>query len=180
MSSRARRALALVVLLPLAASAAAAQPPRPRVKLRAFAQEIAMDTLVYARETIAAPAAVAFAAAREAYTKLKIPREVLDSANGQVGMLRLRSTYTLGGQRLSVYFNCGMGLTGSNADSWRLTIALVTFLTPKGSDSTVVGTGAAAQAEDMGGASKDPVACGSTGLLESRIAKLVREGVASR
>lgn len=58
---------------------------------------------------------------------------------------------------------------------WRLTIAIATFIEPVGEGRTRIGTGFVAAAEDMGGASKDPVACGSFGLLESRIARMVKE-----
>lgn len=152
----------------------AAQAPRPRVKLRAFPVEIALDTLVFARDTMSAPMGETFAAVRAVYAALKLPREWADSANGQLGTLRARATYQLGGERLSVYFNCGQGITGSNADTWRLTIALVTFLQPAGDGRTRVGTGAVAEAQDMSGTSTEPAMCGSTGLLEARILKAVR------
>lgn len=152
----------------------AAQAPRPRVKLRAFPVEIALDTLVFARDTVAAPMGETFAAVRAVYGALKLPREWADSANGQLGALRARATYQLGGERLSVYFNCGQGITGANADTWRLTIAMVTFLQPAGDGRTRVGTGAVAEAQDMSGTSTEPAMCGSTGLLEARILKDVR------
>ena len=164
-------AMALIVatVTPLAAQAS-----RPRVKLRAFPIEIALDTLVFARDTMSAPMGETFAAVRAVYAALKLPREWADSANGQLGALRARATYQLGGERLSVYFNCGQGITGANADTWRLTIAMVTFLQPAGDGRTRVGTGAVAEAQDMSGTSTEPAMCGSTGLLEARILKDVR------
>ncbi|HMN10543.1 MAG TPA: hypothetical protein PKC83_17335 [Gemmatimonadaceae bacterium] len=156
------------------ATAVAAQAPRPRVKFRAYPVEVALDTLVFARDTVAAPMGETFAAVRATYAALKLPREWADSANGQLGTLRARMTYRLGGERLSVYFNCGQGLTGANADTWRLTIAMVTFLQPASDGRTRVGTGLVAEAQDMSGTSVEPAMCGSTGLLEERILKDVR------
>lgn len=164
--------LTLAAIAPLASLGA--QAPRPRVKLRAYPVEIVLDTLVYARDTVRAPMGETFAAVRATYAALKLPREWADSANGQLGTLRARLTYQLGGERLSQYFNCGQGLTGANADTWRLTIAIVTFLQPAGDGKVRLGTGAVAEAQDMSGVSTEPAMCGSSGLLEARILKEVR------
>lgn len=164
--------LTLAAIAPLASLGA--QAPRPRVKMRAYPLEVVLDTLVYARDTVRAPMAETFAAVRATYAALKLPREWADSANGQLGTLRARVTYQLGGERLSQYFNCGNGLTGANADTWRLTIAIVTFLQPAGDGKVRLGTGAVAEAQDMSGVSTEPAMCGSSGLLEARILKDVR------
>jgi len=181
---RMRRVLMAAALSGLAGTTVArdvsAQTPRPLVKFPAYRADIAMDTMVFSRTVLEAPMGEVFAAVRAVYTQLKIPREIADSTNGLLGTLRLRSTYTVAGERLSVYFNCGMGMTGANADSWRLSIALVTFLQPAGEGKTRLGTGAAAQAQDMGGASKDPLPCGSTGLLETRVLELVKMRLTAR
>ena len=142
--------------------------------MRAYPVEIVLDTLVYARDTVRAPMAETFAAVRATYAALKLPREWADSANGQLGTLRARLTYQLGGERLSQYFNCGQGLTGANADTWRLTIAIVTFLQPAGEGKVRLGTGAVAEAQDMSGVSTEPAMCGSSGLLEARILRACR------
>lgn len=164
--------LTLAAIAPLASLGA--QAPRPRVKMRAYPLEVVLDTLVYARDTVRAPMGETFAAVRATYAALKLPREWADSANGQLGTLRARVTYQLGGERLSQYFNCGNGLTGANADTWRLTIAIVTFLQPAGDGKVRLGTGAVAEAQDMSGVSTEPAMCGSSGLLEARILKDVR------
>jgi hypothetical protein len=164
-------ALSALLLVPAESEA---QAPRPRVKLRAHPVDVTLDTLVFARDTVSASMGETFAAVRAVYTALKLPRDWADSANGQLGTLRHRATYTLGGQRLSVYFNCGQGIAGANADTWRLNMALVTFLQPAGDGKTRIGTGIVAEAQDMSGTSTEPAMCGSMGLLESRIHKEVR------
>lgn len=175
-----RRAAMLFVLagtvgaLALSSLEASAQAPRPRVKMRAYQVDVMLDTLIFARDTVSASMGEAFAAVRAVYAALKIPRDYADSTNGQIGTLRHRATYTLGGQRLSVYFNCGQGIAGANADTWRLNMALVTFLQPAGEGKTRIGTGIVAEAQDMSGTSTEPAMCGSMGLLESRIHKEVR------
>jgi len=173
-----RATLRALLALALVAPAAAAQAPRYRVKLRAFPMEIALDTLIFNKVKVGAPMGPTFTALQQVYSELKLPKPTADSANGQLAVLRLVRTYTIGNERMSVYFNCGTGLTGDNADSWRLTIALASYTHPAAGDSTTVSTGIVAQAEDMGGASKEPVMCGSTGLLETRIGRMVQERTA--
>ncbi|MCC6773779.1 MAG: hypothetical protein IT360_21515 [Gemmatimonadaceae bacterium] len=173
---RAMRAPLLGALgIALAVPLLAAQPSRLQVKLRAFPVQIVLDTMVCAHEKVAATPAQAFAALRAVYAELKIPRSVADSANGQLGTLKLVRTYTLGNERLSVYLNCGTGMTGANADSWRITMGIASFVRTADDGTTTVATGLVAQAEDMGGASKEPAMCGSSGLLEARIAPMVKE-----
>jgi len=166
--------LSVVALLTVTPANAHAQGPRPRVKRRAYPVDVTLDTLVFARDTVSASMGEAFAAVRAVYTALKLPRDWADSTNGQLGTLRHRATYTLGGQRLSVYFNCGQGIAGANADTWRLNMALVTFIQPAGEGKVRLGTGVVAEAQDMSGTSTEPAMCGSMGLLESRIHKEVR------
>jgi hypothetical protein len=160
--------------LALAPIEASAQGPRPRVKLRAYPVDVMLDTLVFSRDTVTASMGETFAAVRAVYKALKIPTNYADSANGQLGTLRHRASYSLGGERLSVYFNCGQGIAGSNADTWRVDMALVTFLQPAGDGKTRIGTGIVAGAQDMSGTSTEPAMCGSMGLLEARIHKEVR------
>lgn len=171
--------LAGVLLIALAAATAQAQPPRPHVKFRVYPTEVFLDTLVSSRDTVAAPAAQVFAAVRAAYAALKIPRDLADSANGQLGTLRMRASNALGGELLSTYFNCGQGITGPNADQWRLQLAVVTFVQPAGEGRSRLGTGVAAEAQDMSGVSTAPAMCGSSGLLEARILKEVRARLAA-
>lgn len=166
--------LSVVALLAVVPANAHAQGPRPRVKMRAYPVDVMLDTLVFARDTVSASMGEAFAAVRAAYAALKLPRDWADSTNGQLGTLRHRATYTLGGQRLSVYFNCGQGIAGANADTWRVNMALVTFIQPAGEGKVRLGTGVVAEAQDMSGTSTEPAMCGSMGLLESRIHKEVR------
>lgn len=167
-------AFALVASIALT-SDAGAQRLLVRVRMQAFPHEIALDTLAFSKEVLAATPQAVFAAVQGVYTELKVPREIADSLAGVVGARRFRTSGSIGGERYSVYLNCGEGLTGANADVWRLTIAIATFIEPVGEGRTRIGTGFVAAAQDMGGASKDPVACGSFGLLESRIARMVKE-----
>lgn len=157
----------------------AAQPPRLIVKLRASPTQVALDTVALAREQVPATPAETFAALRAVYEELKIPRTVDDSAHGQLGTLRLVRTSSLAGERMAAYLNCGSGMTGAYADSWRITMGIASFVRTARDGSTTVATGFVAQADDMDGASKEPIMCGSTGVLETRIASMVKERIAT-
>ncbi len=157
-----------------------AQRPAPVVRLPAHVNPVQLDTLVLAWERTDAPRGEVFAAVRSAFETLRIRPDYVDSLAGHFGVLKLRASTKLGGERLSLFFNCGRGMAGDNADQWRLSIALVTFLRPSGVSNTEFGSGLAAQAQDMSGVSKDQVTCGSTGELETRILKLTKEKLASK
>lgn len=148
-------------------------------RLQGFRDPILLDTLVFAREKTGAPMAATFAALRDVYKELRLPLDLDDARYSRVGSFKLRLTGRLGGERLSTYFNCGRGMTGENADTWRLSIAMATFLRPSGPNDTEMGTGLVANAQDMGGAAKDQVMCGSSGYLKARLVRLVREKLAA-
>ena len=172
------RAMWLPVLaaagIALAAPPLSAQPPRLLVKLRAFPFQIALDTMVLTRVQVAATPSETFAALRAVYEELKIPRSVADSVHGQLGTLRLVRSHTVGDERMSAYLNCGAGMTGAYADTWRVTMGIASFVRTADDGKSTVATALVAQADDMDGASKAPIMCGSSGLLEARIATMVK------
>ncbi len=151
----------------------AAQGNGPVVRMAAFPLPVLLDTIQRANVTIAAPKDRTLFAVNGVYEALKITPELIDPPRGQIGVLRAKVSRRLADQPMSNLFNCGRGLTGENADTWRLTIASVTYVEAKGADSSVVSTSVVGMAEDMSGGSTDPVICGSMGLLETRIAEMV-------
>lgn len=178
---RLRASLALGVLLLASASVSAeAQVNRVQTRLPGFLYDMVLDTMVYARDTVEAPAHEVLAAVRQVYAQLRIPKPEVDSLHGIVSNARFVGSSSLAGQRMSTYFNCGTGPAGANADYWRLSIALATFVEPLADGRTRWGSGLAASARDMGGTGKDAVTCGSLGTLEGRILKLVRDRIAPR
>jgi hypothetical protein len=175
-----RVAVGLVAALWSVAESAAGQAlPRARVTLPAFETTIVMDTLAVPYD-VAAPVTDVFRSTVTVFRNLQIPIEVQDSARRLVGHLKMRRSGSLAGAHLSQYFNCGMGMTGPNADFYRLYIALLVLLDPKGADSTKMGIALIATGQDMQGSSKGPVKCGSLGSLEAKLARLIRQQVVVR
>jgi hypothetical protein len=76
-----------------------------------------------------------------------------------------------------VSFNCGSGMTGPNADSYRLTIAAVVLIEGLATGGSKYAIALVASAQDVQGSAKDPVPCGSTGFTELRIEELMRKAL---
>ena len=159
----------------VAAGTLSAQLVRARVWPPGFKAQVALDTMESPRE-ISAPYGKVFLAAVAAFDELKIPLDQRDSIHGVVGNLAIRKVGSFAGSQLSRWFNCGIGITGANADNFRISLAVALILDPvQGSDKTLLRAGAVAGAEDRQGSMKEAVACGSTGGLEAKLVELVRK-----
>jgi len=103
------------------------------------------------------------------YDSLRIPIAVVDTMNMRLGSGSFHPS-RIGGRRLSRYLDCGRGMTGANADTYRVTISLVSWVSER-SGSTQVHTAiqASAKARDV---NSYPVNCSSKGVLEREIAEL--------
>jgi hypothetical protein len=73
----------------------------------------------------------------------------------------------------SLFLDCGVGPTGSKADSYRLLIRVSHVLAPAGNNASVLTTGVEAYATNPG-VSGDQVPCASNGRLERDIAALIQ------
>lgn len=168
-----RRCLLVPTLIMLTATALAAQRYRARVFLPAYNNVVALDTMAVNSE-FPAPTQEAFrVTAAVIETELKIELKLRDSTAGIVGNLEMVKMRSLGRSPLSHYVSCGQGLTGANADSYRVFLALVAFVDTVPDKGTRLGVSLAAAAQDVQGTSKQPVRCGSTGALELQIRKSV-------
>jgi hypothetical protein len=113
------------------------------------------------------------------YESLKIPLNITDSIRGHIGNsgVPLRN---IDGKRMSAFLGCGSGMTGQYADIHRVTVAVVSWVQPRGRDSSTVRTGVFAGAVDRAeGSSSLPRPCSTTGMLEERIRTLLREKLAA-
>ncbi|MDH5805790.1 MAG: hypothetical protein OEZ54_11485 [Gemmatimonadota bacterium] len=80
----------------------------------------------------------------------------------------------IGGERLSRYFDCGMGITAiPNADNYRLRISVLAQVlgNDTGTRLTVVVEAVGSPRSESG----NPVRCQSTGMLEDQIISIVEE-----
>lgn len=176
------RSVILAAALMLHATALWGQAYRARVRLPTHSQVIALDTLAI-RTDLAAPVAEVFAVTAAVLdAELKIELKTRDSTAGMVGNLELIKMRKLGRQPLSRYVSCGVGMTGPNADNYRVYLAVIAFVDPLPEKRTRLGVAVAAGAQDVQGNSKQPIACSSTGALEGHVRRTVAKhfGIAQR
>jgi hypothetical protein len=119
---------------------------------------------------VPAPLDTAYAAITTAYRSLGLEIKTSDPSAHMVGNQHIVVMGTWLGSRLSTYFSCGLDPTigRPRADSYRLTISVVSTLSAKDAKDTRVTTLVSAQANDLA-TSASAVYCPSTGKLERTI-----------
>jgi hypothetical protein len=161
---------AVLCLLAVSSLAAQRAVPRVRVVLPAYRTPIALDTIMQ-RYIFNEPAGKVWSAASKVFYDLKISTDMRDSIQGIVGITHLQKSNSFGGHPMSRLLNCGYGITGPNADNFRINLALVAFVVPVDSIKTELGVAFIGSGMDMRGSSSDPVACAPSGIMEATVAE---------
>jgi hypothetical protein len=159
-----------VVLVCLAACASASKQtstPGERVLATTDVGTVRSHEGMASDSLVDAPPDTAFAALVAAYQDLGIDVKLLDPAAHQIGNRRFSKMNDIAGVRLSKYFGCGSAETGPAADNYRVTMSIVSRVTPSGSASRIE-TQLTAYAEDLA-SSKGAISCTTLGGLEQRI-----------
>jgi hypothetical protein len=111
------------------------------------------------------------------YEALGVPINTVRSDGNTIGAREVRMPRRLGKVALSQYVDCGTNATGSpNADTYAVTMSVLTRVAPAASGSTVV-TQIAATARPIT-VSGNTIQCSSTGRLEQAINSGVAEQAA--
>ena len=156
----------------LVASSVGAQRPTA-VRLPGHAAPMTLDSGTV-EAVLPASAGAVFFAARQVFFELKIPTPMADSARGYLINGRFIKLRSLAGAPLSTFVNCGSGMTGPNADSYRVTMAIAALIDATGPNTSRLRLTVLAGAENTEGVSKAAVACATSGLLEERILSTIR------
>jgi len=170
--------LILLAALLLAGRSAEAQQRRVRIGIIGHPGPVAVDSLA-TTVTINGSTQATFRALAQVFAELKIPVDTQDSTRGMIGVTSLARMRTFGNARISRYLNCGSGMTGLNADNWRVYVTALAFVDKLDSATTTLRLAMVGGAQDVAGSSTDPVACGTTGVFESLIVERVKQRVAS-
>ena len=117
--------------------------------------------------TIAAPAATVWLATKKVYADLDIPLTVDNPAMHQLGNQNFVKTRQFAGESMTQLVDCGSGMTGPKAASYRIYMSLLTLVTGDGKGGTTVQTTFVPMGQDMSGGSSDRIPCGTTGRLEA-------------
>ncbi len=151
----------------------AARAQGVRINLPAWPEPVLLDTMRQDHFLKAVPANV-YQAALQAYADLGIPTGKTDGKVGIIGSERFQQARSLAKAPMSRWFSCGEGTLGPNADSFRLEIAIVTWVSPDGV-GTNVGLAAIASGRDVSGVYRNPKECSSTGALELKILDRIQQ-----
>lgn len=150
-----------------------------RVHLPGYNQPLSLDSAATRPEAIAASRDVTSAAVKAVLEELSVPVTTEDTAAGLVGNTGFTLLRRLGNERLSKYVSCGVGLNGPQADTWRVTMALMVWIDDAGGSASRVKVGLLAGTRDVDTGSRRSAGCGSTGVLEVLIVDRIRKRVAA-
>ncbi|HEX3865300.1 MAG TPA: hypothetical protein VHV78_01055 [Gemmatimonadaceae bacterium] len=174
-----RRAVGALIAATLIAivTVTAAADAQVRITMRAWQEPVLLDTMRQDHH-LSASADKVYSAALQAYADLGIPTGKTDGKSGIVGSERFEQARSLANAPMSRWFSCGEGATGPYADSFRLEIAVVTWVEPEGT-GTKVGLATIASGRDVSGVFRNPKECESTGALELEILGEIKKLVGS-
>jgi hypothetical protein len=116
----------------------------------------------------------AWAAVPAVFGELGITPSLVDSRQHVFGNAGANYRRTLGGQRMSRYFDCGSTAGISNADGYDLLIRVIAQIIPAEAGLSALRTQVEATAH-ANATSGQVVRCASTGALEERIAHMVSD-----
>lgn len=158
-----------VLLLALGlASTAAAQRPRVVVVVPGMATQVLYDTTGTPYD-VPYPPSLVLQVLLTVYADLKIPSEIRDTVARQIGSSMFYRQNTLGGKQISTYLSCGDGMTGPNADFYRVYMNIWSTIAPQGERGSTLRTAFLAGALNVSEGSRQPMPCESTGRLEVRL-----------
>jgi hypothetical protein len=117
--------------------------------------------------TIEAPPASVWLAVKKVYADLEIPLTVENTSTHQLGNANFYKTHQIGGQNMTSFVDCGTGMTGPKASSYRIYISLLTDVQTDGKGGTKIQTTFVPIGQDVSGGSTDRLPCGTTGAFEN-------------
>jgi hypothetical protein len=127
--------------------------------------------------TIAAAPATVWIAAKKVYADLDIPISVENPSAHQLGNQNFFKTRQLAGEPMAQLVDCGSGMTGPKASTYRIYISLLTDIVTDGKGGTTIQTTFVPMGQDISGGSTDRIPCGSTGRLEQLFLDRVKAAV---
>jgi hypothetical protein len=153
------------------ASGGASQPDDTTPRQPAIYQSSETGTLLGERPrasvaSIAAPPAQVWLVVKKVYADLEIPLTVENPGTRQIGNENFFRSRNFAGQPMSALVDCGSGMTGPKAMTYRIYMSLLTNVIPDGKGGTTVQTTFVPTGQDVAGGSTDRISCGTSGRLE--------------
>jgi hypothetical protein len=116
--------------------------------------------------SIAAPPATVWLAAKKVYADWEVPITVENPSGHQIGNQNFFKVRQFAGEQMTALVDCGSGMTGPKASSYRIYMSLLTDIVTDGKGGTTIQTTFVPMGQDISGGSTDRIPCGSTGRLE--------------
>jgi hypothetical protein len=126
-----------------------------------------------------APATVWFAV-KKVYTDLDIPVDVENPSARQIGNANFAKMRQLAGRPMTEFVDCGSGMTGPKAATYKIYMSLLTMVIPDGKGGTSVQTTFVPTGQDMTGNSSDRLPCATTGRLEQNFLDRVKANLGQK
>jgi hypothetical protein len=161
-----------LVLIALTACASAGTPTNDSTARQAtIFSDPSMATLLADRPravaaTIERPPAAVWLAAKKVYSDWGIPLTVENPTTHQMGNADFYKSRQIGGEPMTQFVDCGSGMTGPKASTYRIYMSLLTSIVTDGHGGTNIQTTFAPAGQDVSGGSADRIVCGTTGRLE--------------
>lgn len=122
-----------------------------------------------------------FDAIPDAFADMGLPLPLMDQGRWTGAVQDHRAVGRLGRDRLSRFFECGVGIAGPNADTRRLQLSVYVLVQATSAEGgTPIQIRADAVAYSMEGTAASPMTCSSHGVLERAIANALQLRVAGR
>lgn len=137
-------------------------------------------TTVGVSSDVGAPPNDVVAALRAVYEGLQLPVTELSGGELGVGNGSFRVRRRLGGVPMQQYVDCGGSPGQPNAETFDIVLSVVSYVTPRANAPTTLTTRTSALGSDPKYGAGNQLRCSSTGELEQRIGRLVRERLGLR
>ncbi len=170
--------LAAMTVLPLRGTGAQGQGPGLRAGIAAVSQPVLMDSLAHPFKIMGERAAI-LGALVAAYDSLGIPMDFKDTKAGIVVAERFQVRRELKKVPLSKYLDCGQGFNGVNANVYRLTLVVASWISPTVGDPQEIQVAVAGSGQDMAGSNVQSVLCTSKGVLEEVLVNIARRSLSN-
>jgi hypothetical protein len=119
----------------------------------------------------------AWTALTAVYQELGIPLSVNDAASKTIGNTGWRTRRSIGRVPAQRYLDCGSSGTLPNAETYQLTLSIVSNVKPNPRGGAIVTTALSGTGRNPITSSSADVRCVSTGDLELRIREMVERGI---
>jgi hypothetical protein len=111
--------------------------------------------------------AAVWLATKKVYGEFEVPLAVENTSTRQMGNSNFYKTRTFAGQSMPQLVDCGSGMTGPKAASYRIYMSLLSMVEADGKGGTTLQTTFVPAGQDLSGNSSDRIPCGTTGRLEA-------------